>query len=439
MKILKIILPVVLLGAVSLSWFQFTSSIAVKQINYSKCLKNAEESYEKGLYEQSVEYYKSSFSYKYDTDIYKKIYEVCEKFYEEEPTDYVKEFYINNLLETIDAIPDEPSYWLKAIHFYEEKGDYSSAYKMVKKARRNEVKSNELDEVYLKLRYMTKVDYNKYDDYKTALNQYITVHDANDWQVLSSNGNVVSSECYSFAGLINDDGVGIYTNSIDTRLLDGYGVTRARFDFDVEEAGTYSSETGYTPVKINGKWKYVNLDGEFLPGEYQTAGCFKNGKAAVQKNNSWYLIDNEGKKVSDDYEEIRLDLSGSYLQGDVIIAKSNGSYSIYDTSFKKIGDFSCDDIDICLQNGLIAYKKEKKWGFVNIKGEVVCEPTYKCAKSFSNGMAAVSDGKKWGFINNNNQLVIDYQFIDTDYFNSDNYCMVSLEEGAYQLMYLIFD
>ena len=438
MQILKIILPVVLIGAVSLSGFQFTGSIAIEQINYNKCLQNAEESYEKGLYEQSVEYYKSSLSYKYNPDIYKKIEEVCEKFYEEEPTERVKKFYINNLLETIDALPEETLYWLKAINFYKEKNDYSSAYNMVKKARRNEIKNDELDAIYLELRYMTKTDYHKYDDYKTAY-QYISVHDSNGWQVIGSNGNIISSEFYSFIGLINDDGVGIYTNSIDTRLLDKYGVTRARFDFDADDAGIYDSETRYTPVCINGKWKYVNLDGEFLPDEYEKAGCFKNGKAAVKKDNKWFLIDKNGNQVSDNYEEIKLDFYGSYLQGNVIIAKNNKRYSIYDTSFKEIGNFSCENIDACLNNGWIAYEENGKWGFVNTNGETVVEPSYKCAKSFSNGMAAVYNGTEWGFINEQNQLVIDYQFINADYFNSNNYCMVSVEDGTSQLMYLMFN
>ncbi|MDE5770525.1 MAG: WG repeat-containing protein, partial [Ruminococcus sp.] len=354
------------------------------------------------------------------------------------PTERVKKFYINNILETREALPEETLYWLKAINFYKEKNDYSSAYNMVKKARRNEIKNDELDSVYLELRYMTKTDYHKYDDYKTTY-QYISAHDSNGWQVIGGNGNIVSSEFYSFIGLINDDGVGIYTNSIDTRLVDKYGVTRARFDFDADDAGIYDSETRYTPVCINGKWKYVDLNGEFLPDEYEKAGCFKNGKAAVKKDNKWFLIDKNGNQVSDNYEEIKLDFYGSYLQGNVIIAKNNGRCSIYDTSFKEIGNFSCENIDACLNNGWIAYEENGKWGFVNTNGEIVVEPSYQCAKSFSNGMAAVYNGTKWGFINEQNQLVIDYQFINADYFNSGNYCMVSVEEGTSQIMYLMFN
>ncbi len=439
MRISKIIIPVVLVGAVSLSWTKFIGAVFIENANYKKCLQIAEESYKKGLYEQSVEYYKNSFDYRYDADIYRKICEICEKFYEEEQSGHAEDFYINNLMETIDAIPDESSYWLKAIHFYEEKEDYSSAYKIVKRARKNNIEDKELDAIYLELRYMTEIDYNEYDDYKTALNGYISVHDKNGWYVISGNGDTVSSDYYDFVGLINDDGVGVYKNSIDTRLLDGNGVVRARFDFDVEEAGLYSSQTGYIPVKIDGKWKYVNLDGEFLNGEYQMAGCFRNGKAAVKKDDSWYLIDSKGNKVSDDYEEIKLDLCGSYLQSDVILAKKGGSYSIYNKDFEKISNFSCDDIDVCLGSGSIAYCKDGKWGFVDVQGKVVCEPSYECAKSFSNGMAAVSNGEQWGFIDSNNQLVIDYKFSDAYYFNAYNYCVVSSEDDTFQLMYLIFE
>ncbi len=439
MKIMQIILSVFLVGAVSLSWFQFTGSIASEQINYRKCLKCAEESYEKGLYEEAIEYYKNALSHKDNAKIYDKINEACEKFYEEENTQYVRNFYIDNILEVIDAVPEEPSYWIKAINLYKEKNDYASAYNVVKKAKKNGIENDEINSIYLELKYMTKIDSHSYDEYKTALNGYVSVYDSNGWQVTNNLGNIISRDYYNFIGLINDDGTGMYINSIDMRIIDRYNVTRARFKFNASEAGIYSSETDYTPVLVDNEWRYVNSDGQFLSGKYQTAGCFKNGKAAVKRDNNWYLIDDKGKKVSDDYEEIKLDLHGSYLQGDVILAKSGGSYSIYDSSFKKVSDFSCEDFDVCLNNNLIAYKKDGKWGFVDTKGKVVIEPTYQKAKSFSNGMAAVCSNNKWGFINDSNQLVIDYQFADASYFNSDNYCIISQGEGKYQFMYLLFE
>ena len=52
------------------------------------------------------------------------------------------------------------------------------------------------------------------------------------------------------------------------------------------------------------------------------------------------------------------------------------------------------------------------------------DPTYDEAKSFSNGLAAVRKGDQWGFINKENKLVIDYQFTDTGYMDSNGICPV---------------
>ena len=83
--------------------------------------------------------------------------------------------------------------------------------------------------------------------------------DGDTWQVLDGKGDKVSSQ-YRFIGLINDEGEGIYTNDIDTRLLDKKEVTRARFEIAVQDAGYYSETSGYVPVKMDDKWRYLNAE-----------------------------------------------------------------------------------------------------------------------------------------------------------------------------------
>ena len=435
----KIILPIILTGAVALSWFKLIGSIASEQLGYQECIQKAEESQEKRLYEQAVEYYKSSLNYKYDPEIYAKINTLCEAFYEEEETSYAQTFYINNMLEAANAIETDPYYWIKAIELYKEKNDYASAYSVVKKARNNGVKSEELEQLYLELRYMIQVNTYSYKDFKTAMNGYICVYTADGWEIINHSGKDVSSKTYPVIGLLDDNGRGIYVTDIDTRLLDRADVARARFDFSIEDAGMYSSSSGYVAVLKDKKWQYVDLDGNFLSGKYETAGFFTRGKAAVQDKGIWYLIDESGQQVSEDYEEIKLNLYGSYIQSDMILAKTQGKYHMYDGSLKQMNEFSCDDIDICLEGNGIAYQENGLWGFVDKEGNVMIEPIYQKAKSFSNGMAAVYNGKQWGFINAQNELVIDYQFEYADYFNSNHYCMISTDGESYQLMHLMFE
>ena len=53
--------------------------------------------------------------------------------------------------------------------------------------------------------------------------------------------------------------------------------------------------------------------------------------------------------------------------------------------------------------GLIAAKKNGKWGFINTSNEVIIPFQYDNALSFSNGKAIVTEGKERWFINSANK------------------------------------
>lgn len=439
MSALKIVLPVILAGAVSLSWFQLVSSVVSEQNSYRQCIQKAKESEQNGLYEQAIEYYKKSLNYKEDTKVYAEISRICSEFYAEEDTSHVRKVYIDNMLEAAEAVPEEPSYWITAIKLYMDRKDYSSAYSTVKKARNRSEANEEIESLYQELRYMTLTDSSRFSDFKTALNGYISIYDGESWKVTNSVGKVLSSGKYQMIGLLDESGTGIYIGDMGMRMLDKHEIVRARFDFTVDDAGIYSAETDCLPVLRNGNWQYVGLDGSYLSGRYDEAGRFANGRAAVKEDGVWYLINQNEEKISSDYEDIKLDLSGSYLQNGVFIAKTDGKYRIYNASGQQAGSLVCEDIDICLKDKLIAYEDGGLWGFADTEGNTVIEPQYQKAKSFSNGLAAVCDGKEWGFIDPENNLVVDYQFLDAFYFNAKHYCIVSCEENSYQFMHLMFD
>ncbi len=438
--IFKVVLPVAISGALLLSWGQFAGDVSRQGQGYRRCLKLAEESYQKGLYEQAVEYYKNSLEYKNVLGVYDEICKTCKVFYEEEDSKHARNLYIQCLLEAAEAVPENAEYWVTAVKMYKEAEDYSSAYSTVKKALNKGTQTEELIALYRELKYMFQIDYQLYTEYKNWLGGYISLYNADGWVRSNPVGKVTSSQTYQFLGMINDNGWGLYTNDIDTRMLDKNEVVRARFDFSVQDAGIYSPESGWMPVRKELYWQFMNLEGEFLPGEYQHVSCFVNGKAAVEtKDGGWYLINTQGEKVSEVYQDIKLDLSGSYLRDGVILAKSGDAYHIYQSDWTQVSDFSCEDIDICLGDNWIAYKDGGKWGFVDKEGNVKIEPAYEKAKSFSNGLAAVCQNQKWGFIDTTNTLVIDYQFTDATYFNRYHYCLISQDDENYQFMHLMFD
>lgn len=439
MKVLKIFLPAMLIVVLMISWFLLITSTFDTYSGYNDCIKEAEQSIENKLYEQAIEFYKDSLEYHSDEQVYVKIKETYDILYNEEHTAFFRNCYIQDMEEAAGKFPKNSLFWEKQVELYLEAENYSKAYSTVKKAENYGAVSEKLDEFQFKLKYMTQLDYKLYYDYQTALNGYITVFDGNFWTVINENGDVVRSS-YSYIGLLNDDGKGLYVNDIDTRLLDSGEVTRARFDIDVEKAGYYEETSDLIPVLIDGEWRYMNSSGEVLPGGYEIAGSFYNHEAVAFDGKQWVKLDEEGKQTElENFEDIKLDLYGCHLQKGLILAKESGKYHLYNTSFEKISDFAADDIDICV-NDQIAFQKNGKWGFVDKEGNILLEPQFTKAKSFSNGYAAVcNENGMWGFINSEYELVVDYAYLDAFYFNSQEKCLISQTENTVQLLGFRFE
>lgn len=441
MKVSRVILPIILIAALGVSWTVFVTGTSDTYVSYHNNIKEAEKSEEAGLYEQAVEYYEQALEYKCAESIYERIKEIDDLLYEEEHTAFVRELYLEDMSAASENFPQNALFWEKQIELYMDAENYSKAYTTAKKALNYGADSDELDSLYTSLLYMVKTDYKLYYDYKTALNGYISVYDGSKWTVIDENGENIAGE-YKLIGVLNDEGKGLYINDIDTRILDAEEITRARFDFEVEDAGYYSEESDLIPVKIDERWKYMNSQGEFIPGEYEIAGSFYNRKAAAFTGEKWVLIDEKGNqmKLNKEFEDIKLDLYGCYIQCGVVIAKENGMYHFYDTDFNKISDFEAEDMDICIGDSLIAFEKDGKWGFVDKEGNVKVEPKFADARSFANGYAAVGNEEGlWGFINDKYQLIIDYTYIDALYFNSQETCLVSTTENTVQLLKFMFE
>lgn len=440
MKAIKIILPIVLIAVLCLAWLSFFTGTVSEFAAYSACMKDAETSIEAGLYEQAVEFYKQSLDYKSVESTYIKIKEAYDQLYAEEHTPFIRNLYVDDMALAAEAFPHKEIFWTTQIKLCNEAMNYSEAYAVAKKALNYGASGKELDSLYQELLYKVKVDYKLYTEFKTALNGYITVCDGANWFVVDDTGSIMTSN-YQFAGLLNDDGKGLYTNSVDTRFLDINEVPRARFDLTVEDAGYYNEKVDNLPVKVDGVWKYMKLDGSFLPGQFEIAGSFFGNQAVVMSGNTWSIIDEQGNlKALPGIQDIKLDMYGCHIQNGIVIAKKDGKYHLYDTDFNQIGDFEAEEIDICIDPDRIAFMNNGKWGFVDSNGKVVHEPEFVKAKSFANGYAAVcNDQLQWGFIREDYTLVIDYQFADAFYFTQAETCMVSMTDGTVQLLEFMFD
>jgi hypothetical protein len=84
---------------------------------------------------------------------------------------------------------------------------------------------------------------------------------------------------------------------------------------------------------------------------------------------------------------------------------------IIDTKFDGAGSFS---------EGIANVKKEGKWGFIDKKGDYVISPQFDDARWFSEGLAPIKIGDKWGYIyrtENRINRIIEPRFEDVAAFS----------------------
>lgn len=260
------------------------------------------------------------------------------------------------------------------------------------------------------------------------------------------------------------NGYAVYKSSEKFGIVDESDniIVKAKFD----EIGVFdrNSELRLAPVKLEGECYYIDLDGNrrLVPDEkYDYLGSFdKNGYAvfkklnkygyidkkldeiisgfdyassfydssiaAVKKGNEWYLINDSFKPIDDKkYEEIKVDDLGRASRSNIVFAKQNGKYMMIDSYGKEITKPIFDDVDFFVSpNEYAAVKINEKWGFINIKGEVVIEPNFEEALSFSCGLAPVKDNELWGYIDTTGTFVITPQFNMAKSFSNDGVAAV---------------
>jgi len=146
-------------------------------------------------------------------------------------------------------------------------------------------------------------------------------------------------------------------------------------------ASVFCDDLAAVQSEITGKYSYIDATGKTaINSEYDQASDFENGVAVVSKDGQTYLIDKSGKKSSPDFPGISPLPNDYYLITDGenhagIMSKAGKV--IIAPKYQSIRQFS---------EGLAAFCKEDKWGFVNEQGVEVIPAIYKEVGDFTEGM-----------------------------------------------------
>lgn len=267
--------------------------------------------------------------------------------------------------------------------------------------------------------------------------------------ILNASASAVTAFSYEEIGMYNStsdlvpvksDGTWLYcsTDGVKNSLAVGYDVY-----------GNFGN--GYAPVCVNGKYGYIDEDGNCYDSvnkkwisfdeveenggpafEYDYAGAFTYSVAAVQKDGKWALISADGMELITDFvfDDVILNAYGYCANGKVVIAKQSGSYHLYaiatgsqigDASFEDAKPFESTEAAAICQNGL--------WGFADTAGQIVVESQYEDAISFNVGYAPVKKDGLWGYIDSTGALEAEPQFEWISAFSTKGVAFVRYPEA----------
>lgn len=399
------------------------------------CLEQAEKCHGLALYEEAAEYYEKAMSIASDQDIMDKILEVRELFYQEEASDTARKQLLNSLEEACQLYPEEVSYWEREIGLYLENENYDEALRVCKAAFAQELSSDLLVKYRDQIKYSYQENSQYVEQYRHSANGYFLADSAeNHWKWISDDMESDSDIEYAKLGGVGENNI-YACETLDGKFFfyDTSYVKRGVIDGKPDQLGLYAE--GYCPVAYGDKYALIDLYGETLADGLAYASSFQNGRSCVSREDGqWSLINTEGKEKELSVSRIVCDDAGRYTYQDRVLAAEGNRYYLYNSDVsKKVGDFSCVKTDVLTDDGWFAFQDDNgKWGYVDMNGEVVIEPQYEEAKSFSHGVAAVCIDGKWGYINRNAQVVVEPQFLSCGYASETGVCYVQDESNYYK-------
>lgn len=434
----KLLINIMMCALALIGWISCLSNVFKNQTDYQKALELAEKWETMGLYGRAAGQYEHVVEMQGTRENWRKLLDVYAKLCQESPDDW--EAYCEALQNAIAAYPQDLELYKSIVELYQESGQNENTYLWAKKAITAGVADEALIELAQQYRYAVTLKETEYEAFlPLSAGTYVVMRDGT-WDNMDTSGYYKERKEYRYLNQVSEQGVQLCTSEHDSRLVNQDGMTLGIFSFSCDKAGIFSE--GYIPIQKDGSYSYYDEFAEKAFGNYEEAGNFYEGTAAVKENGSWHIIDSEGNAKEETYADIVLDKEGNYNRQELILAaEKSGEYHIYDEKWKQVGDFTCEEIDSCTSDRWMAFRRGNLWGYVDGEGNVVIEPQYKEAKSFSNGLAAVQIDGKWGFINKENKVVIPCEYLDADYFNADGSCMVctwttsNLEEEQEEITY----
>jgi hypothetical protein len=291
--------------------------------------------------------------------------------------------------------------------------DISYPYYLIDKTGKQLKKLDDIDVYYLAYEGMTP--------YKSKTNKKYGCFDLD--------GNkVIPDEYDGFAGYV--DGVCRVQKIVNGKTLTGYINTKNKILIPIEYTSGNDFRDGWAVVKKDSLYKFVDINGNVKdpPRKYDELTGFRSGYALGKvkgQNNApatYYYI-NKGLK-----EEFNVSYKEAYpFWDDVAVIKRDKEYELMNKKgevFNSLGQVDYMNFSV---EGILAIRENKKWGFINNRGDRVVSPRYDSCAVFSYGYAKVMKDKKWGIVDKAGSEIIEPKYENIS--PGDNGTFIFYEKG----------
>lgn len=283
----------------------------------------------------------------------------------------------------------------------------------------------------------------QYDEL-TVDNKFIWVKKDKKWGLFNLNGNMLSAPRF--------DEISFFSEGLAwVQIKEEYGFINEEGVMLMSPRYVWAEpfHDGLAMVLKDGRNGFVNKQGEeVIPLVYENAQSFSEGLAAVYTLmeggvNSWIYINKKGDLVITNIGT-GITTAGSFSGGLANIEKGENKAGMIDTNGKEI--IPCEYQELGeLSDSMIAAKKNGKWGYYNLKGQLVISCRFDEAESFYDGEALVTSGdsyyinKKGVFIRpvkrQTEETIDESKLFTIDYINTRGERIIRGKPGVMSVIY----
>ena len=216
------------------------------------------------------------------------------------------------------------------------------------------------------------------------------------------NGNKITGcDLDGFEGF-TEAGISKVTKTIDGKNKSGYIDSKGNIILPIVYDYVYNFRDGWGLIYKDGKYFFVDRNGNLKdpPAKYDEVYEFRSGYA-VGKIKGTGTDPHKFVYINKDLkEEFSVSAKQGYLfwEDVAVVSRDNTTYELMDKKgniFKTLTGI--ETLSFC-SDGMLAVRKNYKWGYVNSKGDEIVTPKYDTCTAFKYGYGRVKLNSKWGIV-----------------------------------------